>query len=90
MTVPALLFGCLVATLLGAGFHLWKGDGLGRLILYIVLAWVGFWAGHILAQQTGLFQFLDVGPLRLGPAILVSALTIGIGYWFSLVRKDIR
>lgn len=89
MTVPALLFGCLVAIFMGAAFHLWKGEGFGRLLLYILLGLVGFWGGHILAQQFG-WMFLSIGPLRFGTAVLVCAATIGIGYWFSLVRKDIQ
>ncbi len=89
MTVPAILFGTLVATLFGAAFHLWKGEGLGRLILYILLGWLGFWAGHIIAGQLDL-RFLDIGPLHFGPAVVISLVTIGVGYWFSLVRKDIH
>jgi hypothetical protein len=89
MTVPAILFGCLVAIFMGAAFHLWKGEGFGRLVLYLIFALVGFWAGHIIGEQFG-WTFLMIGPLRFGSALLVCAAAIGIGYWFSLVRKDIR
>jgi len=87
MTIPALLFGFLVSTFMGAAFHLWKDGGLGRLILYVVLAWVGFWGGHVLGEQLG-WTFFSVGPLRFGMAILCGAALIGIGYWFSLVRRE--
>ena len=87
MTIPAVLFGFLVSTFMGAAFHLWKNGGLGRLLLYLILAWVGFWAGHILAQQLG-WTFFSIGPLRFGMAMLGCALLIGIGYWFSLVRPS--
>lgn len=89
MTVPALLFGCLVAIFMGAAFHLWKGDGFGRLFLYLIFALVGFWIGHFVAVQINL-TFLMIGPLRFGPAVIVSAAAIGLGYWLSLVRKDIH
>ena len=47
MTLPALLFGLVVSTLYGAAFHLWQGGGAGRLALYIILSWIGFWIGHL-------------------------------------------
>ncbi len=87
MTIPAVLFGFLVSTFLGAAFHLWKNGGLGRLLLYLVLAWVGFWAGHILANSLG-WTFLSIGPLRFGAAFLGSIVFIGIGHWFSLVKTE--
>jgi hypothetical protein len=89
MTLPALLLGVLISTLMGATFHLWKGGGLGRLILYLILAWVGFWAGHILAGSLK-WTFASVGPLHLGMAVLVAAVILGAGYWLSLVSKEER
>ncbi len=87
MTLPALLFGFLVSTLMGAVFHLWKDGGLGRLLLYVILAWVGFWGGHILANKLG-WTFGSMGPLHLGTALLVGAVTIYAGYWLSLVNRN--
>ncbi len=87
MTLPALLFGFLFATLMGAAFHLWKNGGLGRLILYLFLAWIGFWAGHLLAVSLG-WQFLSIGPLRFGMAVLGALLFLGMGHWLSLVKNE--
>lgn len=87
MTLPAILFGFLVSTFLGAAFHLWKNGGLGRLFLYLVLAWLGFWAGHLLGVILG-WTFLSIGPLRFGAALAGGLLFIGVGYWFSLVRNE--
>lgn len=87
MTLPALLFGFLVATLMGAAFHLWKNGGLGRLILYLLLAWIGFWTGHIVANALG-WRFLSVGPLRFGVAVLSALLFLGVGHWLSLVKNE--
>lgn len=87
MTLPALLFGFLVSTLMGAAFHLWKDGGFGRLLLYLILAWVGFWAGHILANQLG-WTFGSIGPLRFGMAVLLCAATIYGGYWLSLINRE--
>jgi hypothetical protein len=86
MTIPAVLFGILVSTLIGAIFHLWKNGGLGRLLLYIILAWIGFWVGHIIGQALN-WTFFSVGSLHFGMAILGSLLFLGIGYWFSLISQ---
>lgn len=87
MTLPALLFGFLVSSLLGAAFHLWKGGGLGRLLLYLILAWAGFWGGHLLGDRLGL-TFGSVGALRVGAAVITAAVTLYVGYWLSLVRSE--
>jgi hypothetical protein len=86
MTIPAILFGVLVSTLLGAAFHLWKDGGLGRLVLYIILAWIGFWVGHIIGQALD-WSFFSVGSLHFGMAVLGCILFLGAGYWFSLIRQ---
>jgi hypothetical protein len=87
MTLPSVVFGFLVSTFLGAAFHLWKNGGLGRLILYQLLAWGGFWVGHALGNALG-WTFGSVGPLRLGMAVLVCLVTLGVGYWLSLIQSD--
>jgi hypothetical protein len=89
MTLPAVLFGFLVSTLMGAAFHLWKDGGLGRLLLYLILAWAGFWIGHFLGDSAGLI-FGSIGPLRFGMAFLIALLSIGVGYWLSLINRDER
>lgn len=87
MTFPAILLGLLLSTLFGVGFHLWRGGGGGRLILYLVLAWVGFWVGHLVGDQLG-WTFSSVGPLRLGMATLTSVIFLGVGHWLSLVEVE--
>jgi hypothetical protein len=86
MTIPAILFGILVSTFIGAAFHLWRGGNIGRLLLYILLAWAGFWGGHLLGSALS-WTFLGVGPLAFGMALLGSFVVLGFGYWFSLVKK---
>lgn len=85
MTVPALLFGILVSTLMGAATHLIFGGSIWKLVLYIFLGWFGFWGGHYLAAQLGV-DFLAVGPLKFGPALLGAAVLLAIGYWLGLDR----
>ncbi len=87
MTVPILLFGFLLSSLYGSLFHLWRDGGLGRLLLYLVLSWVGFWVGQIIAQQLG-WGFGNVGNLHLGTASVMSAVFLVVGYWLSLVQVE--
>jgi len=87
MTIPALLLGFMISTLYGALFHLWRGGGAARFLLYLILGWLGFWAGHSLAARLGL-SFFDVGPLHLGIATLCSLAFLGAGYWLSLVERE--
>jgi hypothetical protein len=87
MTIPALLFGILLSTLYGAAFHFWRGGDKKRLILYILLAWAGFWLGQILGTKLG-WSFAEVGPLNLGMATLGAFIFLAAGYWLSLVEVD--
>ncbi len=87
MSLPAILFGSVISTLLGAIFHLWRGGGLGRFIYYIILGWIGFWIGHALASY---FEWTwdSLGSLHLGTAVSFSILLMLIGYWLSLVQTE--
>ena len=85
MTFPALIFGVLLSSVYGTAFHFWKGGGLGKLVLFVLLAWVGFWSGQILGAQLG-WRFASIGPLNTGMATLGSALVLFVGEWLSRVE----
>ncbi|MEW6028627.1 MAG: hypothetical protein AB1564_00355 [Chloroflexota bacterium] len=85
MTVPTLLFALLLALLIGALFHLWRGGGGGKLLLYLVLSVLGFAAGHFLAVWRG-WSLLRVGSLEAGVAGLGSLLFLAVGEWLSMVN----
>jgi hypothetical protein len=86
VNLPGLLLGFVLSTLYGAIFHLWRGGGLGRLLGYIILSWIGFWSGQFLANNLG-WTFITVGSLHLGLASLGSLILLLLGYWLSLVRQ---
>ncbi len=86
MTFPSIIIGIVISSLYGAVFHLYRGGGLGRLILYLILAWIGFWTGHFAGKRFGL-DFFSLGPLNLGMATLGSAVVLIFGYWLSLVER---
>jgi hypothetical protein len=85
MTLPALVFGIIISSLYGAAFHLWRDGGIGRLFLYLLLSWFGFWVGHYLAERLG-WTFGSVGPLHIGLATVISFLFLFIGHWLSKVE----
>jgi hypothetical protein len=84
MNIPIILFGIVLSTLFGAAFHVWRGGGINRLILYLILGWLGFWIGHFAGNLLG-WNFGSIGQLRLGMATLACFLFLSVGYWLSLV-----
>jgi hypothetical protein len=83
MTIPTFIFGLVISTLLGAIFHIWHGGGIGKLALYLLLGWLGFWIGHYLAERLG-FYLTSIGSLHLGPALGMGLLFLFVGHWLSL------
>ncbi len=89
MNPSVLIVGAIIATLLGALFHLWKDGGLGRLVLYLFLAWLGFFGGHFLSRAIG-FNWFMLGQLRLGGGIILAVLVLLLGHWLSLIDPQGR
>ncbi len=87
MTIPALIFGFLLATLYGAIYHFWKGGQVGKLFLYLILSWGGFTAGHLLAGVLD-WTFGSIGPLHAGMGTLVGVLALFLGDWLSQVEVN--
>jgi len=85
MTLPAFLYGSVIALLLGAVFHLWRGGSLVHVILYLVASVVGFWVGHLVAAFWNL-QFWFLGPIRFGVALVGSLGFLFLVDWLSRIR----
>ena len=84
MNIVTILFGWLMATLLGALFHLWRDGGFWKLLLYLGLSWAGFWLGNWAADAWGV-KFLLVGGLNLGLALIGSLIFLFVGHWVSQI-----
>ncbi len=82
MTSPALIYSALLATLIGSLFHLWKGGSGGRLLMMLILSWIGFFLGNLVARSTGI-EFLMIGSISGGFGSLGSILLLVLGNWFS-------
>jgi hypothetical protein len=87
MSIPTLFLGLILSTLYGALFHLWRGGNAGRLLLYVLLAWFGFWSGQLLGNYFNI-SFDTIGQLHIGAATLGSVIFLAIGYWLSLVQVE--
>jgi hypothetical protein len=85
MTFPAILFGLVLSTIYASGFHFWKGGNLGKLLIYIIISWLGFWLGHFVGTRIGL-SFWTIGPINMGMATLGSLVFLFIGEWLSRVE----
>lgn len=83
MSLPAIFFGMILATIYGAAYHLLRGGGLGRLIFDLLLAWVGFWLGQFIAEMLGIHIF-RVGQINLAAASIISLLFLIAGNWLRL------
>ena len=87
MTVPALIYGSLIAILLGSAFHLWKGGNLGRIILYALFSLIGFWAGHFVGNWLDI-SFWEAGPIRMGSAVVGSIVVLLMVHWLSQISVN--
>jgi len=87
MTVPAILYSFMLATLLGSAFHFWKGGGGGRLLFLLALSWLGFYFGH-LAGTFWNIKFLLIGPIQGGFGSLGSIILLFLGNWFTQLDKS--
>jgi uncharacterized membrane protein YeaQ/YmgE (transglycosylase-associated protein family) len=87
MSIPTLILGFILSTLYGALFHLWRGGNAGRLLLYIILAWIGFWVGQFIGNILNL-TFDTIGQLHLVASTLCSFGLLFVGYWLSLVQVE--
>jgi hypothetical protein len=69
MNPLAIALGATIATLTGTVvFVIWPSKSYRMLGLCIVFSWIGFAAGHFLAEASD-FRLWTAGPLNLGGAI---------------------
>jgi hypothetical protein len=73
MNWPTVYLGFLIASLIGVAFHALRGGTLGRLMLYVVTAWIAFFLGHTLAAVMG-WEAGRVGGLNLLPAVVAAVI----------------
>lgn len=86
ISIPHLIFGSLIAGLIGSLIHMILGGKPLRLLFSILFSWIGFWTGHSIANRYYL-HFIRYGTINIGIGI-VFAIVIGIfGYWVAGENK---
>ncbi len=87
MNYSSYLFGFILATLLGALFHLWRNGGGVCLLLYLVFSWIGFFIGQTIANYFG-FNFFSVGPVNIIGGIVGSIAFLLLGNWIVKIEPN--
>ena len=85
MTLPTLLFALLLVLLYGSFYHLVRGGGYGRLLLYFLWCLFGFAMGHLVGLWRGWLWF-PVGSINLGLSSLGSLLILVFGDWLTRIE----
>lgn len=60
---PTLALGAVLSTVYATLFHLWQNGDTAALRHYLLAAWLGFAAGHLMGDVLGI-QLLQVGQLN--------------------------
>jgi len=85
MTLPTLLLAVFIALLYGALYHLFRGGGFWRLLLYLGLSLLGFGLGHWVGIWRG-WTLLPLGSLNLGMCSAGSVIILILGDWLSRIE----
>ena len=86
MTLPLILFAILIALLAGAIFHILRGGGGWRLLLYLMLSMLGFAVGQGLSIWRG-WRLLTFGALDIGTGLIGSLILLAFGEWLSRIEN---
>jgi len=82
LTMPVLIFGSLIAFLVGALTHLIGGGKFLRLVFSMVFSWIGFWAGNSISDKLNI-HILQFGQVNYLISIAGSILLAIFGFWIS-------
>jgi hypothetical protein len=86
MLGPTTVFAFVIATLIGALFHLIVGGNARRLALFLMAGWAGFLLGHMGGKSLGIERF-TVGELNIIPAVMGSLFMLAAALIFTSERR---
>jgi hypothetical protein len=89
MPDPIITFAFIVATLMGAFFHVIVGGGARRLAVFLMSGWLGFLLGHLAGVSLGV-SALMIGELRMLTAVLGALFALFVAYVFTSARIQRR
>lgn len=80
---PFLLLSSVLGAMYGTLFHLWRGDQIRDLLIYLVAGILGFLVGQGIGNLLGFEAFL-IGPIHVIEATIVSWSTLFLAWWLKL------
>ncbi|QPC81101.1 hypothetical protein G4Y79_15470 [Phototrophicus methaneseepsis] len=89
MPGPNFVFAFMVATLIGAAFHLIVGGGARQLALYLLSGWIGFTLGQSLGNVLNA-SILQIGEINIVLASVGALLALIAARVFSSERPTGR
>ena len=87
MTLPAILFGLMLAVLLGVLFHILRGGEGWRLLFHIGLSVAGFALGELASLGSG-WSLYKFGALDVGMGAFGSASVLAFGDWLTRIETQ--
>lgn len=85
MPNPNFTFAFIIATLIGAVFHLIIGGGARRLTFFLLASWIGFALGQVLGVSLNI-SVMRIGDLYLGTAAGGALFALLVAYVFTSDR----
>ena len=79
---PYLLLSVLLGATFGALFHLWRGQTMRDLVIYLLTGIIGFLAGQVGGDALGFGVFM-VGSIHLVEATITSWVSLFFIRWFK-------
>jgi len=89
MPGPLFVFAFVVATVIGAGFHLIFGGNARRLALFLLAGWAGFALGQIAGQTFSVTVFV-IGDLYIVTSVVGSLSMLIAALIFTSDRRSAR
>lgn len=80
---PGLALSILISTACGAAFHAWRGEGYGRLVRYLLAAWLGFALGQLVGWLGG-WEIGLIGHVHVAEGVAGSLLMLVLASWLKL------
>ena len=87
MSIPAFLFGSLIALTIGSFTHLVTGGNLKNLFVMMLFSLIGFWIGNIVGGRLNM-TILRLGDINLVASVVGAIIFAIIGRWFSQENPD--
>jgi len=85
--LPGLLLIFLLSTLVGLGFHLWKGGSIFRMLFLVIFSLVGFGIGQWIGVQLK-STFLVIGWVQVGVGSIFSIIFSFVSIWLSKLNLE--